>query len=285
MIAAHQNRRIQRILVALDASTHSLAGLEAAVALASKLKAEILGVYVEDINLLRMAEMPFARELGQYSARPRKLDTGQLERQLRIQADRARLALVQAAEAADLRWSFRVVRGSIPAELIAATDETDLIILGQRGWSHFAQVGSTTQTIVTQARKLTLILREGIRLGQAVLTIYDGAAAAEDALSLGGALAQEKDGTLIVLLIAPDREAAEKLYQEVSAWGQSHDLPISFRWLKEVDARLICNIAQTESSGVLIVPKDVSTMTEEALLAILVDISCPVMLVRQPENG
>ncbi|MBK7177644.1 MAG: universal stress protein [Chloroflexi bacterium] len=55
--------KIQRILVALDASPHSLAALEAAIDLAERLDAELQGLFVEDINLLRLAQLPFAREL------------------------------------------------------------------------------------------------------------------------------------------------------------------------------------------------------------------------------
>ena len=43
---------IRRILVALDASPHSLAALEAASELADALKAELVGIFVEDVNLL-----------------------------------------------------------------------------------------------------------------------------------------------------------------------------------------------------------------------------------------
>jgi nucleotide-binding universal stress UspA family protein len=284
MNAAGERRPIQRILVALDASSHSLAGLEAAVALAASHRAEILGIYVEDINLLRLAEMPFASEFGQFSARRRKLDTGGLESQLRTRAERARLALIQRAETAGLTWAFRVVRGSIPEELIAATQETDLIILGQRGWSNFSQVGSTTQTIVTQARRLTLILREGIRLGQSVLAVYDGTAGAEEALRQAGALAQDRDGKLIVLLIAPDQEGALQLQVNVAIWGEGISVPLTFHWLSRTDARIVCSIAQTEGIGIFIVPRESSALTEATLLAILVEINCPVMIVHRPES-
>jgi nucleotide-binding universal stress UspA family protein len=47
---------IRRILVALDASPHSFAALEAAAHLAAHLEAELFGLYVEDENLLRGAD-------------------------------------------------------------------------------------------------------------------------------------------------------------------------------------------------------------------------------------
>ena len=62
----------RRIVVALDASSHSHAALAAAVALAGRLQAELQGIFVEDVNLLRLAELPFAREVrfGLSAARP-----------------------------------------------------------------------------------------------------------------------------------------------------------------------------------------------------------------------
>ncbi|MGD9028912.1 MAG: universal stress protein, partial [Anaerolineae bacterium] len=54
---------IRRILIALDASSHSIAALRAAARLASSLEAELHGLFVEDINLLRAAGLPMAREL------------------------------------------------------------------------------------------------------------------------------------------------------------------------------------------------------------------------------
>ncbi len=277
--------RIARILVALDASSHSLAGLEAAVALAARLKAELLGIYVEDINLLRLAEMPFAREFGQFSARQRKLDTGQLESQLRTQAERARLALIKGAENAGVTWDFQVVRGSIPDELLNATDEHDLIILGQRGWSNIARVGSTTQTIVSRAKKLTLVLREGVHLGRSVLVVFDGTKTAEEALSLAGALAQDWDGKLIALLIARDQQTARQYQEEVANWGHRNEVLITFHWLRDANAQMICNLAQAATGGILVIPTGTAAITESDLLAVLIEISCPVMVVRRPGDG
>jgi hypothetical protein len=51
---------IHRILVALDASVRSLAALEAAAELAAEWHAELLGLFVEDVELLRLAATPAA---------------------------------------------------------------------------------------------------------------------------------------------------------------------------------------------------------------------------------
>jgi nucleotide-binding universal stress UspA family protein len=74
---------IQRILVALDMSADSHAALEAATRLASMLKAEIVGLFVEDQDLLHMAKMPYAQEIRSPVAAKRKVETAGMEQQLR----------------------------------------------------------------------------------------------------------------------------------------------------------------------------------------------------------
>ena len=51
-------RPVQRIVVALDASSHSHAALEEAAQLASGLEAELAGIFVLDSELLRLSALP-----------------------------------------------------------------------------------------------------------------------------------------------------------------------------------------------------------------------------------
>ena len=48
---------IRRILVALDSSPASLSAMEQAIELAAGFEAEVIGLFVEDINLVRLAEL------------------------------------------------------------------------------------------------------------------------------------------------------------------------------------------------------------------------------------
>ena len=51
--------RFRRIVVAIDGTPTSLAALEATGELASAWGAELVGLFVEDTNLLRMASLPY----------------------------------------------------------------------------------------------------------------------------------------------------------------------------------------------------------------------------------
>ena len=88
MSNADREGSVRRILVALDASPHSLAALRAAAELAADLDAELVGIFVEDINLLRLSDLPLASEVTIYTTTSRRLNRQEIERQLRSQAVR-----------------------------------------------------------------------------------------------------------------------------------------------------------------------------------------------------
>jgi len=62
---------IRHIIVALDASPHSLALLEAAAELAARFHTEVVGLFIEDATLVNLAGSPFFREVSRFSATSR----------------------------------------------------------------------------------------------------------------------------------------------------------------------------------------------------------------------
>ena len=114
---------IRRILVAMDGSAHSLAALDAAAELAGHLRSMLTGIFVEDLDLLHLAGLPFASELGEATATLRKLDAQAVERRLRSRARRIRAAFEHAASRAHVTAAFRVVRGRVAEEVLGASPE------------------------------------------------------------------------------------------------------------------------------------------------------------------
>jgi hypothetical protein len=108
----------------------SRALLEAAAELAQRMEAELVGLFVESQDLLHFAGLPFARAVGYASATKRRLDVESMERALRTLAGEARDTLAVIAARTPVQWSFRVARGTLSAELLAAAGEADLIIAG-----------------------------------------------------------------------------------------------------------------------------------------------------------
>jgi nucleotide-binding universal stress UspA family protein len=274
-----QGKPIRRILVALDASPHSLAALQVAVELAVQLGAEVEGLFVEDINLLNLSDLPMARELVAYAIHPRRLDRIRMAEQLQTQARMARKALEDIAEKAQVHWTFRVVRGIIAAELLAAAEEMDLILLGRTGWSNRRRVGSTTLAVASQSGRHTLIIRRGAHLGLPVGIVYDGSVHAQKAINTAVDLLRYQEGYLIIIIRAEDLETARQLQTEVSAWVRQRNLHSHYRWLVGEDLTGLNALIQEESCGILVLPAEVEALRGEKLKPVLEQLQCPVLLV------
>lgn len=134
-----------RVVVAVDASPPSRAAAEAAAEIAESLGAELVGLFVEDLDLLRLAALPATVESDRLTADLRVCDPESIARQLRAQAARARDAFERAAAGRGLAASFRVARGRTAAEILAAAVDADLVALGHGGGAE--RVGSTARAV------------------------------------------------------------------------------------------------------------------------------------------
>ena len=121
---------MQRIVLMQQSLLNEDSLLRAVASAASRMNTEIAGLFIEDIDLLNLAGMPVASEVCFPSATRREMDVAYLEKLLRRLAGEARRALESVARNTELRVSFRVARGSIFSELVAAASDTDVVITG-----------------------------------------------------------------------------------------------------------------------------------------------------------
>jgi nucleotide-binding universal stress UspA family protein len=274
-------RAIRRILVALDASPDSLAAVEASATLAAALEAELVGLYVEDVNVLRLVGRAATTEIDVLSGRPRPLARRDLERQLRIQASRARRTLEKTAERMSLRWSFRTARGRVTAEIRSA--EADLITLGVRGHGLGRGPGSTVLDLLHAAGAPILVTRRGIRVGGIVHVLHDGGATGERAVEIAARLARSSEGALTVLMTAPadrgpeveEARLREQLREQAERTGQAPP-DVRIRWLPAADAEAILGATRRDRCGLLILPRSGPVSDLRPLLR---RIHCPVLVV------
>ncbi len=287
MKEAEREQEVKRILVALDTSKHSLAALAAAVELAASLGAELLGLFVEDINLLRLAGLPFAQEITP-AAVARQMDSVRLEQELRIQAAQARRAMAEAAESSQVHWSFRVVRGQVAAEVLTAALEADLLSLGiaSRPLIRRTRMGSTALTVAAKAPRTVLLLQHGERLNQPVVVTFDGSAAANRALDIAAHLVQKiklpARLPLLVLIMAEagSLEVAQQLEQETTTRLLGQVAQLKFRRLAQANLTSLIQTVQAEKAGLLVLGGETPLLEAETIQALLDKIICPVLLVR-----
>lgn len=261
--------QVDRILVALDASPHSIAALQAAAELAALLDAELEGLFVEDINLLYVCGLPFGREVGSYTATMRRLDSQAMERQLRVLAAVIREKMTRAAERSHTRWSFQVRRGPVASELLAASESASILSLGRAGGRGHKALGSTAQSILLKASRPVLILGERGGLHYPLTVVYTGSEAAERTLALGISLARRSHTLLRVWVWSGKGDKPERLQARVEAALAGESVAAQIE--TALSAAPMLAALQADDGGTLILPGERSMLlSEHAGPAILV---------------
>lgn len=282
MSDSSRKKPIRRILVAVDASSHSLSALEAAAELAGDIDAELVAVFVEDENLLRLSELARSREVTLYSAERHHLDRRSVERMFSQMAARARELLHRVSQEQSIRSvSFRTARGQVARRLLEEADDADLVTLGTRGWTPGIRPGSTVRRLLREPEvPPVLVIREGLRLGTCPFAIHDGSAAGRKAIRLAAVLAEQNDARLTVLV--SDEQGAEAL-QETAAEAEEilaeEGVGGAIRELSPERAVALDEFLRRRGCGVLVAPRPGPDEEDHRVQTLLSRADCPILLV------
>ncbi len=276
-----QHGEIRRIVVAVDTSADSLAALHTAVGLAAGLSAELHGLFVEDANLVALARLPFAREV-RLSAAPRRLEPEAVEGQLRRLAAAARRALEREAASRQVACTFRVARGQVAREVVAAAGEGDLLILGRvsRPILPGGPFGSTARAATAQAVSSVLLLQRAAVVGRPVVVAYDATPLARRALALAARLAHLQEAPITLLL--PPLAGGERVAVETAAAEALLPTRVDFtlRPLPRATAAAVAAAVGELEGGLLVVGADTILLAADELPALVESLTCPLLVVR-----
>lgn len=272
----------RRILVALDASAHSLAALQAASEIAARLESELVGLFVEDINLVRLAGLPFAREVGFPSAISRELDVAAMERSLKLLAAQAKQAIAATAERVHVPWSFRVARGSVVAELLSAAPEVDLVALGRvsRQVSVSRRVGSTALSVMAKAPRAVFLLEPGASLKPPLLVLFNESEACPATLRVAAELAKACGDSLVVLIAAARMENAQRLQRMAERMFRDGSVGARYQIAASTDIREVVKTARQERTGTMVLAGSSPLIRREDFSDLVAESGCSIFIVR-----
>jgi len=259
---AAEERRVERIVVALGSDMLAARALETAALLAKGLEAPLAGLLVENEQLLRLAELPSALETGFPSAHLRPVDRAEIERSLRLSAETARRMLAEIAARLALQWSLEIVRGDLLREALGRALPADLVVV----WR-----GARYGEAFFQARIRTVQPRP--RRGPIALLVDEGEPDLA-ALNAAHALARELGGEVLTLVAAPRTDAVRRvrLEHERLLGGQRapHARYAHVRSLALVD---LGRLLRAEHAEILIVSRNLAS---EAFITRCAELTCPV---------
>lgn len=199
---------IRRVLVAIDGSEANRPAIDTAAALAARLDAELLSLFVEDIQMLHLAELGAGSLYSMVRGGREPLTRDGAARLIRAQAARGRVETEGAARRHGIRPPRMIVRrGTVADEVVSALEDGDLVVLGWAGRavSRRGAPGRTANRIALKSAQPVLMTQRA--LDGPVMVAFDGSPAAEGALATAVLIDPEP----IIALLAPDRGAEESL--------------------------------------------------------------------------
>lgn len=275
---------VRRILVPLDASPNARLALEVAANLASCLRAQLIGLFVEDSGLVNLTELPFAQEVSCLTATVRRLERAQVEQQMRVQASRMRLALTEVCERLGLPYAFHVARGAVAAQVLAAAAEADLVIMGRCGWSLAGErrMGSTVRALLRRGRRMTFVICHESYLQGPTLLVYDGSPLSWKALNAAAHLCRIRNAGLHAFLLLQSRsqDALRQLREELHHGLRVHGVTAAEHALVAPPLSRLVHAIALQRGGPLVIPATIQALEEAEVQILLENVQNPVLLVR-----
>lgn len=224
---------------------------------------------------MRLSGGSLLREVDALSGRVRRLESGDVERQLRVEAARAHRYLARVGEQLEVEWSFRTARGEVSAVVRDVARSMDVVTVGTRTGSAVRGLGSTVRTLVSEADHPVMVIRRGMRLGGHVHAVDDGSEAGRRAVELARALT-EREGVRLTVHVGSRSGTAER--------AEAHR--VELREAGRRDAVVLSAPGRGPAAplsegecGLLVLPRPVLDDGGDALARILRHSACPILVV------
>ena len=272
---------VRRILVPLDHSKHSLAALHAAVVLARHYEAELRGVFVEDTTLLKLAELPFHQEVGEYTASIREISSEGLTRGIFVQSQWIIKSFRRLVHQTDLNGDFIVLRGDVSEIINGECHECDLVVIGKSGKNILgaSRLGSTARKMIQCHQIPLLLVEENNQLGAPIILLFDNSPAAKVGLETAREFLDPNE-TLIILVNKDDPQAYAEAKAYLTQWTTIHPITISIETFRTRSIHRFIQMIDRLKIGLFILPQHSEPINKEIIAVSLEKISLPILLIR-----
>lgn len=264
------------IVVAINAARRCAKTLELATALASSVGADLEVVFVEDANLLRLADVPVTCEIDRVTGMSRQLDSRRMLRALRCEVQLVRRELTRLGKGTSVRTTVTVVRGHYLTEALAAAARGDVTFVhGARRPLPGDNGPATPMRPMAPGTANPRTRRFDMR--NPLWTLFDGSPASARALKVALVLSRNSPGNLVVLV--PDRGTGELQSRKREAQIASGRTDLQFLAVPENWFSPLGRALAPGAGSLLVVARNSPVLEGSDARNYLESLSVPVVLV------
>jgi hypothetical protein len=277
-----QRVAVSRIIVGWQSHAAIDPSVEAATLLAAATEAEVVGLFVEDNDLIKLAGQPFVRPLtlGDDSSKP--VTRATIVAAYARGATVCRRVLSAQAGKADVKWTFSTERGELPAKIRDIAASNDFVVLpGDAQGFGAKQLMDELRSSPTNVRGILLVgLRQPASQMGPVIAIDDGDDKGEHTIRLAVRIAMVRGRSLVLFVVAATDTEADQIMRRAEKLA-SPNVTLSARRFPPGSAQLIA-AATGEFAPVFIVGDRQGEPfgDDKSVLSLLRACNAPVLLLR-----
>lgn len=272
--------RFRRILLPFDSGATDSADLDAAIRLAARFHAEVVGIFIEDADLMRLAALPFARETAPLSASTRRLDPADMARALRARAGMLQARLRERAMQASVSWSFRIVQGELLAEQLGEAAASDLLILGigPHPASSPRAAGRVRRHIFSQGACTVWLRRAPAAEERPVVALLDDTSSGWRVLAVARQFARRDGKHLLVMIAADDATEFARRAHEVGDLLAVDGMDAECLPLPRAAAADLIQVVSSARGKLLVIARDSPLASGAGYQRMLENLPCEIVL-------
>lgn len=289
--SSHQSEsEFGRIFVVLDVTSDPLPALESAAALAARLDAPLVGLFVEHGQQLeRLENHPGARGIDLPTGLIRRIENDSMRRGWRAMANRLRRQLAQLSRRYRLKSQFELIRGEVQREIDELTESTDLLVVESSGRNvtRHVRIRSRSHDFGRGLTAPVLFVGSRHRRIRSVAAVYDGTPEARRGIETALDMAENAPSMLTLLLVAESTDEADQLRDEVADVIQNRALRVRphLRRITCCDTDEIVRVADNIHANFVVVPGNDEYPDAADIDDLTGKLNCPVLVLRGGGEG
>lgn len=218
----------------------------------------------EDVNLLRLAALPFTREVGAISGVVRPIELPDVERMLRVQAETAKRMLAELAGELSVPWSFRIERGNMLQHVLAEVTKSVAAVLVPSKLLH-------VQAPVTRPAS-------GRASARRVFALWDRSLPQAQTVALALRMAEAQHATVTLIVIDNDLPALDSPPPALASLLASAPPGLRMLSLPRSEPAVLARLLRAAAFDVLVVSRR-ALGEEPQAVALIGSVGSPVVLL------
>ena len=198
----------RRLVLELGQTGADAAAIRIAAEFALGLGLDLHGVFIEDPALVRLAELPFAREIRWPSQGWHRIDADRMQQELHQAAAAAHRRLERAVAALGLPIGFEVLQGDLHTCIAGACHPTDIVVVVDPGSGTLTDWSGLQRAAEDSSASMLLVPRHAVHRHGPVAVVAVGMA--DPGIGVASGIAAAQDAKLCVIVPPGDSDPAER---------------------------------------------------------------------------